>query len=123
LDGAQTVAVQFRDELLATEEEQNEVLSEIGALKLEIARLRQECSALADQAEVGQEELGDNLEALNAQYQEAVEELGRAQKVIEQYNDELVDQDGKIDILSRELTLSRQRYKTAIHAFRDDDDI
>jgi chromosome segregation ATPase len=123
LDAAQTVAIQFRDELLATEEEQNEVLGEITGMKREIARLKQECEALADQAEAGQAALGDSLDALNVQYQDIVDELEKARTVIEQYNDELVDQDGKIDILSRELALSRQRYRTAVRAFRNDEDI
>jgi chromosome segregation ATPase len=123
LEAAQTVAVQFRDELLATEQEQNEGIGEIVRMKGEIARLKQECEGLADRAEDGQAVLGDSLEALNEQYQEVEEELEKAQKVIEQYNEELVDQDGKIDILSRELALSRQRYKTAVHAFRDDEEI
>jgi chromosome segregation ATPase len=123
LEAAQTVAVRFRDELLATEEEQNEVIGEIAAMKGEIARLKQECDALAEHAEDAQTVLGESLEQLNAQYQEVTEELENAQKVIEQYNEELIDQDGKIDILSRELALSRQRYKTAVHAFRDDDEI
>jgi chromosome segregation ATPase len=123
LASAQSIAIQFRDELIRTDEEQVEFSDEIGSMKIEIARLSRECDALLQKGEEERSTLGDNLEELNTQYQDVLDELNQSRKVIEQYNNELLDQDGKIDILSRELLLTKQRHKTAMEAFREDGEL
>jgi chromosome segregation ATPase len=120
LAAAQGVAVQFRDALLVEEVEHEGAVVEIGGMRREIARLSQECEALAAKGEEEQTALGQGLESLNVQYQDVVEDLGQARKYVERYNDELVDQDGKIEILVRELALTKQRYRTALTAFTED---
>jgi chromosome segregation ATPase len=120
LEAAQAVALQFRDELLTVETDQGDTLGEISELKMEIAILKNDCETLERRAVESREELERNLEELNCQYQEVVEELEEARKVIEQYGDELIEQDGKLDVLTRELGLARHRYKMALTTFRDD---
>jgi chromosome segregation ATPase len=122
LAAAQVVAVQFRDTLLAVEAEQLPVINDIGAMRSEISLLTQDCEGLAKREKEGQETSGESLESLNQQYQGIVQDLAQAKDHIERYNEELLDQDGKIEILNRELALARQRYRTTITAFGDDDE-
>jgi chromosome segregation ATPase len=123
LAAAQSVAVHFRDALIAAEAEQAAAVDEIAAHRREIVKLSKECEGIAQKAEGGQDALAQGLESLNNQYQGAIEELGQARKCVERYNDELIDQDGKIEILTRELALARQRYRTALTAFTDDGEL
>jgi chromosome segregation ATPase len=122
LVAAQVVAVQFRDELLATEEHQEQTITEIAVMKGQIAGLKKECTAITQAAGEGQEAVAGTIEDLNVQYQEVLEELAQARKCIERYDEELLDQDGQMDMLTKKLALSRQRYKTALTACRDEDD-
>ena len=63
--------------------------------------------------------IGDNLESLKTQYHDIMKELKQTKDLIDQYNQQLVDQDGRIDILSRELALAKQRRRTTMDAFND----
>jgi chromosome segregation ATPase len=121
LSAAQGVAVQFRDELLRAEDEQAEMADDIMGMKADIGRLRTDCDALEGRSDDGQAALGASLQELNILYQSALQGLSQAKKLIERYNGELIDQDGRIDVLARELALSKQRYQTALSAFTDDD--
>ena len=121
LASAQTIAVQIRDELLNSEDEQSVVASEIVAMKMEISRLNQECSALRTKRETSNTVIGDNLETLKTQYHEIMKELKQTKDRIDEYNQQLIDQDGRIDILSRELALAKQRRRTTMDAFNDKD--
>ena len=119
LASAQSIAVQIRDELLTSEDEQASVASDIIAMKMEISRLNQECDALRQKRESSTSMIGDNLESLKTQYHDIMKELKQTKDLIDQYNQQLVDQDGRIDILSRELALAKQRRRTTMDAFND----
>ena len=119
LGSAQAIAVQIRDELLVSEDEQNRVASDVVAMKVEISRLSQECEALKAKRDTSNTTIGDNLETLKSQYQAVMNELKHAKEVIDQYNEQLLDQDSRIDVLSRELALARQRRRTTVDAFSD----
>jgi chromosome segregation ATPase len=123
LNLAQSIAMQFRDEILETDKEETALTAEIAQMRSEIAGLKRHCEALVRKGEEDQGTLGESIEDLNQQYQEAVEELEQAKKLIEQYNAELLDQDGRIDILARELALSQQRYQTTLSAFKQDEEV
>lgn len=120
LASAQSIAVQIRDELIQSEDEQTDIANEMAAMKAEIAKLTYECEDLKRRREESNSMIGGNLDQLKKQYQDVLKEVNKAKKVIEQYNDELLDQDGRIDILTRELALARQRRRTAIDAFTQD---
>jgi hypothetical protein len=122
LDGIQDVAVRLRDEVLACEEDQRDAGTDVAEMKVEIARLMRECEALLRAADEGQAALGESLQDMNPQRQAVVSDVGMARKWIEQYDEELVEQDGKIELLGKELALSRHRYKIALKVFGDNEE-
>jgi hypothetical protein len=123
LNRAQSVAMRFRDEILETDDEQTAATAEIAQARLQIAQLRRDCDALLRKGDEDQEALRETVDELDMQYQEALQELEHAAKVSEQYNVELSDQDGSIEILAREFALSQQRYQTTLSAFQQDDEV
>lgn len=119
LGSAQAIAVQIRDELLVSEEEQSRIASDVVAMRLEISRLNQECETLTQRRDTSNSTIGDNLETLKSQYQAVMSELNHSKELIDKYNEQLLDQDSRIDMLSRELALAKQRRRTTMDAFSD----
>jgi chromosome segregation ATPase len=123
LGRAHAVAMQFRDEILMRDDEATAAETEITKARLEIEGLKRECDALVHKEGEEHKAIGQCIDSLNQQYQEVMHELEQAAKVIEKYSGELIDQDGRIDILTRELALSQQRYRTTLSAFQQDEEV
>lgn len=119
---AQSIAIQMRDQLLRNDEEQTENSRELIMLQSEIARMREECSNMSNQSHLAETVNNQSLDKLKDVYAQTIEQLNQAKMRIRQNNQELSNQDARLESLTRELALCRQRSKTAMDAFREDDE-
>ncbi|OHT08233.1 hypothetical protein TRFO_23310 [Tritrichomonas foetus] len=122
LGSAQSIAIHMRDDLLRNDEEQTEISRELIAIQAEINQLRNECNSISNQSQITQNANNQSLDKLKDVYAQRIEQLNMAKMRIHQNNEELNDQDARIESLTRELALCRQRSKTAMDAFREDDE-
>ena len=122
LSTAQSIAIQMRDELLRNDEEQTDMSRDIIALQSEITQLRSECNELSAQNQINASANNQNLDKLKDVYAQTMEQLNQIKYRIRQNNEELSNQDARLESLTRELALCRQRSKTAMDAFKEDDE-
>lgn len=119
---AQSIALQMRDQLLRNDEEQTENSRELIMIQGEIARMREECNNMSNQSHLAETANNQSLDKLKDVYAQTIEQFNQIKVRIRQNNQELTNQDARLESLTRELALCRQRSKTAMDAFREDDE-
>jgi hypothetical protein len=93
LAAAQMIAGQCMNELLAMEEDQEQAIAEIAAMKGDIAGRKKAWAAITQGAGEGQAAVAGTIKELNVQDYERLEKLTQARTGLDRSNDDLVDQD------------------------------
>lgn len=123
LQTQQTIAIQMRDELLRNDEQQTEISRQVIAIQAEIMALRDECGRMSSQSVIAETANNQTLDNMKDVYQQTIDEYNVMKERIKQNNKQLVEQDSRLESLTRQLSICKQKSKTVLAAFREDDEI